>query len=349
MPSSNLKQFTSTCIYGLLLCCTGHAGEVDYDAIEEYETGFWQVMEQVKDKDSADAAAQKLVRLPHTAVAEKTLHPQWWTDGNESAPLVKAYFYGSPALAEALGFPAEDGIIPSPLTPDIVRQIQTDMLRSITCQMAEELMAQGKGLSPDVLERLPHEVASCISGGCGFTPESAWVITTDNFTKSQFTATQFLLYAFYMQTKAEQRMEFRNNKRFLVYTVSLLREGRKYEIEQWFDISATGKVYPAAERLQAAQELQEHTAEIYSALFGIWDEATAQEYAPSLRQHYEKCRQLASICEERRSISDIWMEQNEMPQRERIASTLMAIKAAKGYGSVQLNKLLPQLEQPLLP
>jgi hypothetical protein len=152
-----------------------------------------------------------------------------------------------------------------------------------------------------------------------------------------------------VQTKAEQRMEFRGSRRFLVYTVSLLRESRKYEIEQWFDISATGKVYPEAERLQAAKELQEHIDGMLSDLFGIWDEATAQEYAPGMQQHYDKCRQLASVCEERRSIWDIWMEQNEMPQRERIASSLMDIKAAKGYGSAGLGKLITQLELPLLP
>ena len=355
MPVANLKQLPVTCVCGLLLGSASLAGEVDYDAIAEYETGFWQVLEMVKDKESADDAAHKLPHLPHADVAEKALHPQWWTDGNESDPMVKAYFYGSASLAEALGFPAEDSIIPSPLTPDISRQIQTDMLRSLTKPVpesrgkAEKLLEQGKGLSPDVLMPLPNEVASGINGGCGFTPESAWGITAEDFTKSQFIASQLLLYAFPVQTKAEQRMEFRGSRRFLVYTVSLLRESRKYEIEQWFDISSTGKVYPEAERLQAAKELQEHIDGMLSDLFGIWDEATAQEYAPGMQQHYDKCRQLASVCEERRSIWDIWMEQNEMPQRERIASSLMDIKAAKGYGSAGLGKLITQLELPLLP
>ena len=352
MFSTSIKKALLSCICGLMLPATGLT-DAEYDAIEEYENRFWQVLEQVNDKESADAAAQKLLHLPHADVAEKALLPQWWTDGNESAPLVKACFYGSAALAEALGFPAEDSIIPSPLAPGIVSMIQMDMLRSLTKPIpesrkkAEKLLAQGKGLSPDVLMTLPNEVASSISGGCGFTPESAWGIAADDFRKCQFTATQLILYAFPCQTRAEQRMEFRGNKRFLVYTVSLLRGEKKYEVEQWFDISAIAPVYPETMRKQAANDLHELASELHSALFCIWDEESASEQVPAIASLYEKCQQKARICEERQSIWMLWMNAFDIPRRERIASQLINIEKENAFGSDTLLRLLQRIKLPL--
>ena len=325
--------------------------DAEYEAIEAYETSFLELLAGIHDQKSADAAAWVIRTHPHASTAVRVLHPQWWTDGNENPPLAEAYFHGSEALAEALGFQVEDALLPSSLTPDITKEIQADLLRNLVKpgdrEEAESLVAQHKGLRPDLLRPIPSEVAIALSGGCGFSPECAWVVHADSYQKAEFIATQLIGYGFTGMHKSLQRIEFKGNRRFMVMGITLLRAGKKYEVEQWFDISALAPVHPEAMRKQAEKALQEHARKLHSALFCIWDEESAREQVPIITGLYEKCQQDARICEERQSIWMLWMNAFDIPHRERIASQLINIEKENAYGSDTLLRLLQKLRLPL--
>ena len=327
--------------------------DAEYEAVEEYESRFMELLAGIHDQKSADAAAELIRTHPHAHTAARVLHPQWWTDGNENTPLEKAYFHGSAALAEALGFWAEDALLPTPVTPDTAKEIQDGMLRNLVKpgdrEEAESLVAQDKGLRPDLLRPIPSEVANALSGGCGFSPECAWVVHADSYQKAQFVATQLINYGFTGMYKSLQRIEFKGNRRFMVMGITLLRAGKKYEVEQWFDISVLAPVLPEAMRKQAANDLHELASELHSALFCIWDEESAREQVPAIASLYEKCQQTARICEERQSIWMLWMNAFDIPRRERIASQLIDIEKENAYGSDTLLRLLQKLRLPLYP
>lgn len=350
MFSTSIKKALLSCICGLMLPATGLT-DAEYEAIEAYESSFLELLAGIHDQKSADAAAELIRTHPHAHTAARVLHPQWWTDGNENTPLEKAYFHGSAALAEALGFWAEDALLPTPVTPDTAKEIQDGMLRNLVKpgdrKEAESLVAQDKGLRPDLLRPIPSEVANALSGGCGFSPECAWVVHADSHQKAEFIATQLIGYGFTGMHKSLQRIEFKENRRFLVMGITLLRAGKKYEVEQWFDISALAPVYPEAMRKQAAKALQEHARELHSALFCIWDEESARGQAPIITALYEKCQQDARICEERQSLWALWMNAFELPHRERLAALLLNLEEQKCY--TILCDLIKKLQRPLYP
>lgn len=350
MFSTSIRKALLSCICGLMLPATGLT-DAEYEAIEAYEASFLELLGGIHDQKSADAAACVIRTHPHAHTAARVLHPQWWTDGNENPPLAEAYFHGSEALAEALGFQVEDALLPSPLTPDITKEIQADLVRNLVKpgdrKEAESLIAQNKGLRPDLLATIPREVANALSGGCGFSPEYAWVVHADSYQKAQFVATLLINYGFTGIYKCLQRIEFKGKRRFLVSVVTLLRNGRKYEVEQWFDISVLAPVHPEAMRKQAANDLHELASELHSALFSIWDEESARGQVPAIASLYEKCQQTARICEERQSIWMLWMNAFDIPRRERIASQLINIEKENAYGSDTLLRLLQKLRLPL--
>lgn len=352
MFSTSIKKALLSCICGLMLPATGLT-DAEYEAIEAYESSFLELLAGIHDQKSADAAAELIRTHPHAHTAARVLHPQWWTDGNESPPLEKAYFYESAALAETLGFQAEDALRPTPVTPDTAKEIQDGMLRNLVKpgdrEEAESLVAQYKGLRPDLLRPIPSEVAIALSGGCGFSPECAWVVHADSYQKAEFIATQLIGYGFTGMHKSLQRIEFKGNRRFMVMGITLLRAGKKYEVEQWFDISVLAPVLPEAMRKQAANDLHELASELHSALFCIWDEESAREQVPAIASLYEKCQQTARICEERQSIWMLWMNAFDIPRRERIASQLQDIEKENAYGSDTLLRLLQKLRLPLYP
>lgn len=352
MFSTSIKKALLSCICGLMLPATGLT-DAEYEAIEAYESSFLELLTGIHDQKSADAAAELIRTHPHASTAARVLHPQWWTDGNENPPLAEAYFYESAALAETLGFQAEDALRPTPVTPDTAKEIQDGMLRNLVKpgdrEEAESLVAQYKGLRPDLLRPIPSEVAIALSGGCGFSPECAWVVHADSYQKAEFIATQLIGYGFTGMHKSLQRIEFKGNRRFMVMGITLLRAGKKYEVEQWFDISVLAPVLPEAMRKQAANDLHELASELHSALFCIWDEESAREQVPAIASLYEKCQQTARICEERQSIWMLWMNAFDIPRRERIASQLQDIEKENAYGSDTLLRLLQKLRLPLYP
>lgn len=240
-------------------------------------------LEQETDRASADAAAKSIqtARKKHHIdgrdfTSEKdTLHSM-------SEKLSRPYFHGSAALAEELGYPQEDAIIPTPLTDTVLAQLQ-DKLVSNLCkpgseQQAHQLLEAQKGLNEDVLTRLSTKEGELISGGPGFTRETAWVVDEEDERKSTFTASQLVFTALGPMHKAEHRMELTDTRRYMVFTLEVIRDGKKYVVKQWCDTTATGRVYSPSRRERARKEITEKARELYATLLSIHDEETAEDF-----------------------------------------------------------------------
>lgn len=281
-------------------------------------------LETVTDKASADTAAKNIqaARKKHP-VTGPDFTSERHTLLNVSRKLSKQYFHGSSALAEELEYPQKDAILPTPITDAILAQLQ-DKLVSSLCkpderQKANELLAQHKGLNEDVLTELPKKQAELISGGPGFTRENAWVVDEENERQSQFTASHLVFTALGPVHKADRRKELTDTRRYMVFTLEVIRDGQKYVVEQWCDTTATGKVYSPAKRERARKKIQEKARELYDALLSISDEETAEDFGEDVLELCEDIHELDRICEADEQVLNHLYNALEMPERERIA------------------------------
>lgn len=320
-------------------------------AQEAYRSSFSQYMDKVKDKASADAAAVKLNKLQQTNKAAEDFHPQWWQEEELYPQLEDAYFHGSTALAEALGFTPEDALLPTAIDADVLKALQEEVLRNLVKpggrQKAREQLNQGKGLDTEIPRRLDGRLDDIVSGGCGFTRESAWIIDEEDYGKCLFDSSQLIFNAFSPVFKATHQIKLTGRKRYLVFSLTLIREGRKYEIIQWCDITALGKVYAEERRNEAQKELHQRAMTIHNALFSIEDEDSAEEQADIIEDEYDEIRELGRICEERRSLWDYLMDQLTLPQRERLAGIIKHLRFAACYDSEELDEAVKALHFPI--
>ena len=288
-------------------------------------------LETVTDRASADAAATNIqaARKKHRIdgrdfTSEKDILQSM------SEKLSKQYFHGSAALAVELGYPQEDAIIPTPLTDAVLAHLQ-DKLVSNLCkpgseQQAHQLLEAQKGLNDDVLTRLPAKEAELISGGPGFTRETAWVVDEEDERKSTFTASQLVFTALGPMHKAEHRMELTDTRRYMVFTLEVIRDGKKYVVKQWCDTTATGRVYSPARRERARKEITEKARELYATLLSIHDEDTAEDFGEDVLELCEDIHELDRICEADEQVLNHLYDALEMPERERIAFHLADLR-----------------------
>lgn len=317
-----------------------------YEAYAALNTICIGHLEKVTDRASADAAAKniKAARKKHRIdgrdfTSEKdTLHSM-------SEKLSKQYFHGSTALAEELGYPQEDAIIPTPLTDLVLAQLQEILVQNLCKpgperQEAHQLVEQQKGLNKEVLSRLRVKDAELISGGPGFTRETAWVVDEEDERKSTFTASQLVFTALGPMHKAEHRKELTATRRYMVFTLELIRDGQKYVVKQWCDTTATGRVYSPSRRERARKEITEKARELYATLLSIHDEETAEDFGEDVLELCEDIHELDRICEADEQVLNHLYDALEMPERERIAFHLMHLRENAGAYDEDLRKAL---------
>ncbi len=289
-------------------------------------------LETVTDRASADAAAKNIqaARKKHR-IDGRDFTSEKDTLRSMSEKLSRQYFHGSAALAEELGYPQDDAIIPTPLTDIVLAQLQEMLIQNLCKpgperQEAHQLVEQQKGLNEDVLTRLSAKEGELISGGPGFTRETAWVVDEEDERKSTFTASQLVFTALGPMHKAEHRMELTDTRRYMVFTLEVIRDGKKCVVKQWCDTTATGKVYSPARRERARKEISEKARELYATLLSISDEETAKDFGEEVLELCEDIHELDRICEADEQVLNHLYNALAMPERERIAFHLANLR-----------------------
>lgn len=305
-------------------------GERCYAAWAEYASSACEQLQRVTDKASADAAARTIGtakkkftdRFKSGALGlygpEKTELEKW------EKKLGKEYFYGSEALARALDAPAEEALIPSPVPPELIA-----------------------GLEAAASQKAGRDES--ISQGCGFTRETAWVIDIEESRRSFMAASALAFDTVGPVYSASHRVELGDSTRYMVFTLTLLRKGKKYIVEQWCDITATGKVYPPHKREQARQKITARAKEAYELLLSIRDEETADDFGGDLLDIGEDIHDLSRICESDRTLWGHLVEQLSLQERERLAAHVNTLEKADGFEDEDLQEFLRLLLPDALP
>ncbi|MBR5888375.1 MAG: hypothetical protein IKZ07_09255 [Akkermansia sp.] len=193
------------------------------------------ILKGVEDTAAADAAAGKvetlIADLPEKVrgveLPRRTLEDSLQLVGMSSKEmsdfvalerrLRAEYFYGSTALAAALRAPAEAAVLPTVPTEDVLAAISAEI--KAAC-VGNEAM---QGL---------------MSGGPGTSQATAWVIAE---TSTQAVSMQYRLMSMLPGVVAPERQALvpgEDGRYFDCHQVIYMYNGKRYRIEQWFDITA---------------------------------------------------------------------------------------------------------------
>lgn len=320
-------------------------GDKRYAAYVELNNICIGYLNEVSDRASADAAAKniKAARKKHRIDGRDFTNEKDILQ-SMSEKLSKQYFYGSAALAEELDYPQEDAIIPTPLTDTIMTQLQEKLVANLCkpfqWKEAHQRISRQEGFNEELLTKIPRNQSELLSGGPGFTRETAWVVDTEDERKSQFTASQIAFTALGPMYKAEHRKELTDTRRFMVFTLEVIRDGQKYVVEQWCDTTASGKVYSPERRERARKKIQETARELYATLLSICDEETAEDFGEDVLELCEDIDEQDRICEADEQVLNHLYDALEMPERERIASHLINLREVCGAYDDDLQEAL---------
>lgn len=224
-----------------------------------------EVLRGVHDTLSAKAAVAILRTLSPKAVAQEPPEPTpinvlQMGMAEELNRLRDAHFYGAAALAEYLNFRAEDALIPLPATPELRQQ-----------------------LTKEILANTEHRPGlNVVSGGPGFGKDSAWIVHVTDKQECYDTAFSAASEGLDSWEDSAQRMEVDGERRYIVYTITLLRHKQRYKVEQWCDITAARKVYTQEEQQQAMQHIVSNLRQMQQLMVGIADKESADAAVPQM-------------------------------------------------------------------
>lgn len=299
-------------------------GEKKKAALVELDLACISHLQKVTDLKSADAAAKAIAALnkkrPQVSfdyTAERARREQLSSD------LCEKYFYGSTELATVLGYPVNDALLPSPVTSELISRMDAE-LRQRSKQQED------------------------ISGGAGFTQESAWIIDIDDERENQKAASATAFDAVGGNVyKSRHRKLLTDTRRYMVFTLEVIRDGQKYVVEQWCDTTAARKLYSPTRRERACNEIKEKARELYAALLSIWDPETSEDFGEDVLELCEDIAELDRICEADEQVLNHLYNALEMPERERIASHLKKLRASIGGLSAFLEDYDEDLKKAL--
>ena len=278
-------------------------GEKRQAALVQHNQACISHLQKVTNLKSADAAAKAIAALKKKRPdVEFDYSAERTRIDRLSSELSNKYFYGSSALAAVLGYPVEDALLPTPVTPELIARMETDARQRI-------------GQSKD------------ISGGTGFTQENAWIVDIDDERKNEKAASATAFDAVGGNVyKSSHRKMLTDTHRYMVFTLEVIRNGQKYVVEQWCDTTAARKLYSPARRDRARNEIKEIARELYATLLSIWDEETAEDYGEDVLELCEDIAEQDRICEADEQVLNHLYDALEMPERERIASHLWELR-----------------------
>ncbi len=293
----------------------------------------------ITDKASADAAAPTLEELRDNSPIRSLINPLSQhtiteEDGaeitrimNESdkcrQTLDEAYYYGSEALAEALTGDKTNALAPIPMPPEVQKALsQTDTFKDFNITINEE------------------ELQKVVSGGPGFTRETAWVCNTKrSFVAREFATDILMTYSCPVKrAKTEERVI--DGKIYCVATAYFSYEGARYSAEVWTDISSACKIYTEEQKQAALNMVVDLNRKLYELLANVHDKATADAAADFAKESNE------SLTDETKNILDsidrkVLMEAINAvtPSRDEMYQLFSRLKENDFYGSEKLRDL----------
>lgn len=244
-----------------------HAGHDDDAIPPAYLQQRLEVLQGVHDNLSAKSAVAILRTLHPSKVSrdiqvDTPINVLQMNIAVELNRLRDASFYGCKALAELLNFSAEAALLPETPTTELLQRLQGEMLKNAADRPAQ----------------------SDVSGGPGFSADSAWVVHVTDKSLCYDAAFAAATDGFDDWLDSALRMEILNERRFIVYTITLIRDGKKYKVDQWCDITRARKVYSEEEQKQAMQQIVENLQQMQRLMLSINDKASADATAPKMQE-----------------------------------------------------------------
>lgn len=299
------------------------------------------VLQGVKDLATADAAAPIYVELEKKLHDDEIYTPLRKADPTdlmklvtESRNLQKAlydvYFYGSAALAKAVGGDASDAVAPQPLTPEV----QATLLASDD----EEDSWQGVYfVGEDEDER-----KLSVTGGPGFTRETAWVSSAKSPNEADFHAYTIVINKYDAETNLVKKVQkVEDSKVYKVLTVDFGKQGGKYRGDVWVDVSAGCKIYTPEQQQEALAKVTQYMREASRIALSVQDKASADAAADRLLEmkitvQNEELREILSSME-----ADVVAQaMMEAVSEEEMNAAAKRIRENNYYGSEKLKELM---------
>lgn len=305
--------------------------EPDSALIAVYLAERLRILSAVQDSPSAlDAVVNlKLLyreRLSADAAPDTPLNILQMQLATQINRLRDAHFHGVPTLAELLNFSPEDALLPTPISDDMLTALKNEAEQN--------------------LGTWPAEAMEGIDGGPGLTPETAWIISTTDSRDSFRIVTELASESFSDWTIASHRMEVKEQRRFLVYTMTLIRDGKKYQPEIWADITASRPVYSEEEQQQALQKIITNLVRMQELMVSISDKASADSATAEMAKLIREITPLREIAETQDT--SLMLMTNLAPQFDFAAFRAAASRhrAQNCYGSEPLRKFLEAMLGP---
>lgn len=233
-------------------------------------------LESVTDKETADAAATTVSsameayaeyeELLGDALLEAAVKESGW-DADAEEALADVFYYGSTALAEALGQDAGAAEEPA----------------AVPQELAEEVAAQ-LALVPTVLK----QYAEVLGGGPGVSSGTAWVVRdrAEEVTAALYPQLLAALADYAPETLRSENVAGEGAEQFFaVWRIVLNVEGQRYLLEQWVDVSVA---FSAEKRLQAMAQMTQLQVQMNAALAAVKDKASATAAAEKLAAMIEQ-------------------------------------------------------------
>lgn len=240
------------------------------------------LLEGVHDRASADAAAPVYSKLEQALVGDDSdeyckLQLRLWKVAKE---LEKRFFYGSVKLASAMEKADEKALLPVPMTPAILAEMEARARRSFAL--------------------LPPFQRKGVSGGPGFSRETAWRFTTEEPVTDINDATTlepYLLmgYGDSWPTCLNKRYERTEESFYRITTAVLIHRGQSHVVDIWEDLSGCVTRVSAE---QEAQALVEHKAMVENwlhTLRQVNDSNSAAAAAQQMEAQMPRYRELLRI------------------------------------------------------
>lgn len=240
------------------------------------------LLKGVHDRASADAAAPAYSKLEQALVGDNSdeygeLQQHLW---GVAAELETRFFYGSAKLASAMNKPAEKALIPVPVTPAILAEMEARARRSFAL--------------------LPPFQRKGVSGGPGLSRETAWRFTTEEPVTDIDAATPlepYLLmgYGDSRPTCLNTRYERTEERFYRITTAVLIHRGQSHVVDIWEDLSGCVTRVSAE---QEAQALVEHKAMVENwlhTLRQVNDSNSAAAAAQQMEAQMPRYRELLRI------------------------------------------------------
>ena len=253
------------------------------------------LLEGVHDRASADAAAPVYSKLEQTLESDDThrksvqalisddsdeygkLQQRLWSVAKE---LEKRFFYGSVKLASAMEQAEEKALLPVPMTPAILAEMEARARRSFAL--------------------LPPFQRKGVSGGPGFSRETAWRFTTEEPVTDINDATPFepyllMGYGDSWPTCLNTRYERTEESFYRITTAVLIHRGQSHVVDIWEDLSGCVTRVSAE---QEAQALVEHKAMVENwlhTLRQVNDSNSAAAAAQQMEAQMPRYRELLRI------------------------------------------------------